>query len=169
MANSKRKRKGERERNRNRRMVHQKWQIKAAIKQQQSQIQKCPKLGTINGEGGGELLGEWRSEFELHIYSPSEAKWSVVFVAAALTLSNAVEKRRETDASESALPFDRSCCPYIQHLSLSRTTHIEFQQIPITNCTTNGMSNSSGESNNKSKQSSAEHKQCIALHALHQG
>lgn len=123
---------------------------------------KVPK--TRHNKWGGRIAWGMAKRIRI-IYSPKEAKWSVVFVAAALTLSNAVEIRRETDARESALPFDRSCCSYIQHLSLSRTTHIEFQRIPTTNCTTNGMSNSSSKSNNKSKQCRAQAVQCTACTA----
>lgn len=111
-ANSKRKRK--RKRTWNRRMVHQKWQIKAAIKQQQSQIQNCPKLGTTNG---GELFGEWyrhrRKAKRIRItYLRSEAKWLAKLsfcCCAASLLSTAREKTRETDCMrESALVFSLS-------------------------------------------------------------
>lgn len=78
-------------------MVHQKWQIKAAIKQQQSQI--CTKVPETRHNKWGRITWGMAKRIRI-IYSPSEAKWSLVFVGVALTLSNAVEQRRETDARE---------------------------------------------------------------------
>lgn len=110
VANSKRKRK----RTRNKRMVHQKWQIKTAIRQQQSHIQNCPKLGTTNG---GELFGEWcrhrRKAKRIRItYLRSEAKWlaKLSFSWYCITIVNCKrENERETDCMrESALPFSLS-------------------------------------------------------------